>query len=151
MMSTTTRFGFWTGLIAYCLASLFAVRVLGAVQGDLIPSDAWVRLPAAGETTTTAFVTLKNATMYDVYVISATADVAGKVEFRDARKQGDAATQIVKNFTVPSYESLQMSPKGLHLILSDLKQPLKEGATVTLTLTVDGGSSVRVRAEVGKE
>jgi copper(I)-binding protein len=43
-----------------------------------------------------------------------------------------------------------LKPGGLHVMLIDLKAPMKEGDTVPLTLTFDDGSTKKVDAKVVK-
>ena len=52
--------------------------------------------------------------MYDFYIVSATADGAGRVQFRDAGKAGDAKAQMVEFMIVPVYDSFTMKPDGVH-------------------------------------
>jgi copper(I)-binding protein len=79
--------------------------------------------------------------------VSATSDVAGKVEFRDASK----GPQALEDVTVIAYETTYMDPQGIHMYLSDLKRPLKEGDAVSITLTTELGVKVEVSALVKKE
>ena len=113
-------------------------------------SKGWVKAPGAGETTATAFAVVENPTMYDVYLTSAAADVAGKVEFRE-KADGSAAAQAKKFVMVPAYGSVSMDPKGVYLLLMELKRPLKEADQVSLTLTTDAGVALKVSAVVRKE
>ena len=128
-----------------------AAAGIAAQQKTVSASQAWVKVPAADQTLTEAFVVVDNPSMYDVYLIGAATEAAGKVEFRDVRRPGDATAQAVKEPTVPAYGSLTMDPKGLHMVLSDLKRPLKDGDTITLTLTAHEGSTMEVSATVKKE
>ena len=125
------------------------MTLLAGAQGqEATASDGWVQLPAAGETTASAFAVVRNPTMYDVYLVSAASDVAGKVEFR---KNGDGEAKAVTELTVPAYEKLTMGPDGVHLLLVDLKRPLQEDESVPLTLTTDGSVELRIQAVVRKE
>ena len=133
------------------LATTAASRLAVAQEKRISASDGWVKLPAAGETQAMAFVNFQNTTMYDVYVKSASADVAGKAELRDASLSGDAARKPVEFVTVPPQDWAYMSPKGAHIALLDLKRPLKEGDRVTLTVTTEQGESLQVSAVVKKE
>jgi copper(I)-binding protein len=54
----------------------------------------------------------------------------------------------VKEVTVPAYGSLTLEPRGPHLLLTDLKRPLKAAETVALTLTTDIGVVLKVPASV---
>jgi hypothetical protein len=84
--------------------------------------------------------------MYAFYLLSASSDAAGTVELRQTGK--DAALEEV---TVPAYGSLDMDPKGIHLLLKDLKKPLAEGDKVTLTVVTELGVKLNVQATVKKE
>jgi periplasmic copper chaperone A len=121
--------------------------LLAGQQKPIRAMDGWVKLPAAGETSAVAFASVENPGMYAIYLISATSDVAGKVEFRDASK----GPKALEDVTVIAYETTYMDPKGIHMYLSDLKRPLKEGDTVTITLKTELGIPVEVSAVVKKE
>jgi copper(I)-binding protein len=133
------------------LALLVAGQDLEGQEKRIAPADAWVRLPASGETQTIAVVSFENSTMYDVYLTSAAADIAGRVELRDASRTGDAALKPLEFITVPAHDWAYMDPKGAHLLLLDLKRPLKEGDTVVLTVKTETGTTVEVPAVVKKQ
>lgn len=123
-----------------------------AAQGKRVAaSDGWVKLPATDGTQAMAFVAIENPTMYGIYVTSATADAAGKIELRDASQSGNARLKPVEFISVPAYDRVDMGPDGVHLVLLDLKRPLKEGDRVALTLTLDGNGTLEVVAIVRKE
>ena len=138
------------GVVAVC-AGLGVANVLAGPQKNVEASSGWVKTPAAGETAATAFVAVDNPTQYDVYLMSAATDAAGKVEFRDKSEGGDPQGQVKKTINVPAFGSLAMDPKGVYLLLTDLKRPLKDGDMVSLTLTTDGGATLKVSAAVRKE
>ncbi len=132
-----------SGLAARTRASLLAA-VIGITSGPLLAqqkpvtaADGWVQAPKAGETTAAAFAIVRNPTMYEVDVTAATTDAAGSVELRQAAPgtPGKALQQI----TEPAYESISMGPAGVHLLLKDLKKPLKPGDSISLVLTTDQG------------
>jgi copper(I)-binding protein len=89
--------------------------------------------------------------MYEIYVVSATADAAGKVELRDGAQSGDARLKPVEFISVPAYASVDMKPESVHLMLLDLKRPLKEGDKVVLALATDNAGTLEVPAVVRKE
>ena len=134
------------GLIA--IFTLATSVTLTAGQQEPSASNAWVKLPAPGETTASAFLSVDNPTMYDIYLASAGADVAAKVEFRQADASGVLKPDAVKNVTVPAYGSLELDGKGTRLLLSELKRPLKEGETVMLTVSILYGATLQVPATV---
>lgn len=115
-------------------------------QKPLTASGAWVKLPAAGETTAAAFVVVDNPTMYDVYVVSASSDVAGEVQFW--QKSADGRAEAVKELPAPAFGKLSMTPDGAYMLLAGLTRPLKAGDTVTLTIATDSGQALTVAAIV---
>jgi copper(I)-binding protein len=123
-----------------------------AAQGKRVAaSDSWVKLPAAGESGAMAFVAIENPTMYGIYVTSATADAAGKVELRDGSQSGDARLKPIEFISVPAFDRVDMGPGSIHLVLIDLKRPLKEGDRVVLMLSTDNAGTLEVAATVRKE
>jgi copper(I)-binding protein len=98
----------------------------------------WVKAPASGGTETTAFVTVENGTMYDVYLVGVESDAAELVELRQATKGGGPPT-VAKEVTVPAFDRLDMSPDGVYIHLGRLKHPLKPGEMVTFALRIDNG------------
>ena len=110
--------------------------------------SAWIAAPAAGATNAVAYVEINNPTMYDIYVVSATAPgTAGKVELRAAATAG-AEPAVVAEFAVPSYGSTSAAAGAPHLRLLDLTRPLKAGDAVALTLTINDGSVLKISAQV---
>jgi hypothetical protein len=126
---------------------LTCAATVSAHQAAVTAADAWIAEPAAGETSAVAYLTVTNPTMYDIYVVSATTSAADKIELRQG--QGSAA-KVVSSITVSSYGSAELKADGEHLVLVNLKRPLKAGDTVDLTLMTDGGIKLPLSAVVKK-
>ena len=109
-------------------------------------SQAWIQAPGAS-TEATAFVTLDNGTMYDVYIVGAETEAAAVIELRDT-PQGASAPAAVKEVSVPAYGRLEMSRESVHLRLASMAKPLRAGDEVTLVLYTDGGERLTVAATV---
>jgi len=120
---------------------LFAAHV-GTQEQEATASDGWIALPGDGETSASAYAVVRNPSMYDAYLVSASSEVAEKVEFRDA--SGDT----VRELTVPAYGKLSMEPGEVHMLLVDLKRPLEEGEKVSLTITTDSSIKLGLEAVV---
>jgi|ERR671925_251036 copper(I)-binding protein len=126
------------------LAALLAASLVQQ-QKVVSASKAWIKAPAAGETTAIAFVVVDNPTMYDVYLVSASTDAAGKVQFQ---KIVGTNTEVIEHLTAPAYDSIEFKPGGNQLLLLDLKRPLKPGDKVWISLATDGGTTIEAEAEV---
>lgn len=116
-----------------------------ASQAQPSASEAWVAAPAAGATTAIGYVSIDNPTMYEIYVVSVSSEMAGTVEM--AQGSPDAAT-VVKELAVASFGGVALKPGGMFLRLSGLTKPLTAGDQVPLVLTTDGGVTMKVTAEV---
>jgi len=125
--------------------ALAATATTRASQAQPSASEAWIAAPAAGATTALGYVSIDNPTMYEIYVVSVSSDVAGSVEMM----QGTPDTPtVVKELAVASFGGVALKPGGMFLRLSGLKQPLAAGDQVALVLTTDGGVAMKVTAEV---
>lgn len=134
--------------ILLALATVLAAWPGGrAAQPAPSAVSAWVAVPAAGATTASAYVEISNPTMYEIYITGATSDAAPKVELR-AAAAGTAEPAVVTDFPVPAYGSTQAAASAPHLRLVGLTRPLKAGDTVALTLTTDGGTTLKIAAPV---
>lgn len=132
----------WPWVLAFALTGI----VLSAQAGPTA-SDAWVAEPPAGATAADAYALVENPSMYEVFIVSVTADVAGSAEIVDG--PADAA-KAVRELAVPAYGRAELKPGAVRIRLKDLKKPLREGDAVALTLTTDGGAIIKVTATVRK-
>jgi copper(I)-binding protein len=86
------------------------------------------------------YATLSNPTMYDSFVQSGTSD-AGKVELRDGDKPA-------ANITIPAFGSVELKAGGPSVLVSALKDQLKAGESIKVTLETDGGDKIVVAATI---
>ena len=122
------------------IAPVLAVIAVFALITQPAPTASDATAVVAG-TTASDYVVINNPTMYDIYVMSATSDVAGKVELYSNDKPVD-------NMTVAAYGSLTLKAGGMFLRLSDMKRELKAGESITVTMMTDGGVAIAATAVV---
>ena len=73
----------------------------------------------------------------------------GKVETHIHIKDGDVVRmREVKGYDIPANGVFELKPGGAHLMLVDLKRPLKEGEKVSLVLKFEKSGEVKVDFEV---
>lgn len=116
---------------------------------SLILEDPYVK--AADSGMTAAFGTLVNGGLKDVTVVSATSDITTMMELHEtvADDSGAMAMQPKQGgFVIPAGGKHELSPGGDHLMIMDLTRPVAPGEDVTITLTLDDGSTVDVVATV---
>jgi copper(I)-binding protein len=135
-------------------AAILLLIAAGAVQAQapLTVTGAWVREPVPGRPSTAAYAVVENRGSTEVQIVGAGADVAGVGEIHEMTRSGDMMKMApVKSVPVPAQGTVAFKPGGLHVMLFDLKKPLKGGDTVTLTFKTSSGATVQVTAPVRKE
>ena len=128
---------------------LFSAGVLAAAADNVSVQDAYVRLAPPNAPATGAFMVIKNNGDKDVKVLKADNPVSKVTELHTHLNEGG----VMKMRPVPSIEvkakgQAVLQPGGLHVMMIDLKAPMKEGDVVPITLTFDDGSSKQVDAKV---
>jgi copper(I)-binding protein len=137
---------------AAVLAACLPLGALAAGTADQVSvSDPYVTLVPPSAMATAAYMTLKNGGNKDIKLVKA-ATTASKVTELHTHLNEDG---VMKMRQVPATEikaksETVLQPGGLHVMMIELKAPLKEGAKVGLTLGFDDGSSKQVEAVVRK-
>ncbi len=77
-------------------------------------------------------------------LLSVSSPVAGVAEIHEMAMQGDMMRmRAVPALELPAGKAVELKPGGYHLMLMDLKNQLKAGETVPLTLVVEGKDGKR--------
>lgn len=127
---------------------LFITGVLSApALAQVRVQDAWVRGTVAPQTATGLFAQITAA--QGGRLVGGASPIAGVVEIHEMRMDGTTMRmRAVPALDLPAGQSVALSPGGHHLMLMDLKQPLKAGDTVTVSLIVEGPGGRRETVEV---
>jgi copper(I)-binding protein len=107
--------------------------------------DPWVRGTVSAQKVTGAFMQLKSAT--DVSLVGIASPAAGIAEIHEMKMDGNVMRMAaVSKLDLPAGAVVTLGPGTYHVMLMDLKQPLKEGEHVpfTLTFTDKGGKRFTV-------
>ena len=140
-----------------CNAVLFgALIVMPAVSGTASAAEtvsarnAWVRTPAPGQKTAAAYLDLTSDT--DATLVAVESPAAGKAELHTMNMDGGVMRmRPVQKIDLPAGKMVKLAPGGLHIMLFDIKQPLKEGDKVPLVLKFQGKGNVPSTAKVEAE
>lgn len=127
----------------------FTVAAAGAVVPTIRVEHAWARATVPGMPTSIVYATIANDGAADDRLIAAATPVAGTVELhRTLETNGVASMPPVAAIPVKAGGSASLAPGGYHIMLMDLKRPLKAGETLPLTLTFATAGQVAVTVEV---
>jgi copper(I)-binding protein len=108
---------------------------MGSVQADdsVRASNAWVRTTVPGQDVGAAYMTLQSA--LDTSLVKVESPVAGSVEIHSmTMKNGVMKMRMLDTLPLYAGKPAKLEPGGFHLMLFDLKNPLKAGDKVEFTL-----------------
>lgn len=112
--------------------------------------NAWIREPAPGQTVVGGFLNITSQKGGALVGVSSPA--AGLVELHEMKMDnGVMLMRPLQKIDLPKGQTIKLEPGGLHLMLEELKQPLKAGDKVPLTLKIKRGDKtekMKVSAEV---
>jgi periplasmic copper chaperone A len=122
------------------LVGIFLLSACGA--GEVIEAhDAWARPAMQGENSA-VYLLLHNHTAEDDELLSASTDAAEIVELHESRQvEGTDMMEMVPQDSIllPTNSEVEFKPGGLHIMLVNLKQDLKVGDEIIVTLHFKSG------------
>ena len=132
--------------VKYLLLSLLGMSL--HVSAQTVVDDAWVRATVPQQKATGAFMQLK-ATK-NSKLVSASSPLTPAVEVHEMAMQDNVMKmRQVPAVELPAGKTVELKPGGYHVMLMDLKQQIKGGDTVPVTLTFEEiGSKKRFTQEV---
>ena len=131
----------------YILSALLLSAGPALAQVDI--ADPWIRATAPGQTTAAGYMTIRNQSGQPERLIGGSSQVAAKVQTHVSIKDGDIMRmREVKAYDIPAKGSFELKPNGSHLMLVDLKRPLKEGEKVPVVLKFEKSGELKVDFEV---
>lgn len=129
---------------------MFAALLAGLnapAWADVTAKDAWMRATVGPQTATGAFMQL-HATE-KARLVEARSPAAKLVEIHEMKMDGNVMKmRALPAFTLEAGETAELKPGGLHVMLTDLTQPLKEGEKVPVTLVFETADKQRQALEI---
>ena len=145
-----------TKLAALCaLAAAFA-PIAGSwaaspSAGGITVDRPWSSATPNGAATAAAYMEIENHGRSDDRLLGGSSPVAGKVEVHEMSMAGGIMSMraVDKGLPIPAGKSVNLEPRAnYHLMLSGLKEPLKNGSQISLTLNFANAGTVHVDVPV---
>ncbi|WP_374682264.1 copper chaperone PCu(A)C [Accumulibacter sp.] len=129
------------------MALLFSLATTAALAADVEVRDAWVRGTVTGQQATGAFLEITSKS--GAALVGATSPAAAISEIHEMKMDGGVMKmRPVARLELPAGQTVQLAPGGYHVMLMKLKQPLKKGDSVPLTLHIEGPDKTMQAVEV---
>ncbi len=133
-------------IIIAALLSLTA-SAWAQVPANVEVKDAWVRATVAQQKSTGAFMQL--TAQADTRVVQVSSPIAGVAEIHEMAMDKDVMKmRAVPALPLPAGKVVELKPGSYHLMLMDLKGPVKAGDVVPVTLVLESRDGLRSTLEV---
>jgi copper(I)-binding protein len=130
------------------LFALLATSLMSAAAlAQVTVIDPWIRATVPQQKSAGAFMQLKSAT--PARLVEVRSPLAGKGEIHAMQMEGSVMKMYpVKGIDLPAGKAVNLASGGYHVMLFNLKQQLKEGENVPLTLVVEDDKHQRQEVSV---
>ncbi len=118
--------------------------------GDLSLSAGFARATLPNAPVGAAYVTITNTGPEDDRLVSVSSPLAGKVQLHNMSVENGVMKmqEMEDGIPIPAGQTVILKPGGLHIMLMQLNQQLKEGGTVPVTLTFDKAGTVTLDIDI---
>lgn len=140
----------YRNILALMLGITLAFSAVGA-ENEVSIQDPYVRLVPPGVKTTGAFMLIANPGTKDITLVTAESGVAQIVQLHThINEDGVMKMRQVAGIDIKAKGQTELKPGSFHVMLIDLKNELKEGDRIPITLTFSDGQKTTVEAQVRK-
>jgi copper(I)-binding protein len=118
--------------------------------GSITIEHPWSRATPGGAQVAVGYLTIKNNGATEDRLVSATAEIGGRTEIHQMSMADGVMKmrQMTDGLPVPAQGSVALEPNSYHLMVMELKRPLKEGEEFSGTLSFEKAGIVDVTFEV---
>jgi periplasmic copper chaperone A len=140
---------FFAALGCAALAT-FSGAPLAQSKGDLEIEKPWARATPPGAAVGGGYLVIRNKGVAADRLVGVSSPASARVEIHEMAMDKDVMRmREVKGVDVPAKKSVELKPGGYHLMLIELKAPLKPGDKVPLTLRFEKAGEVKAELAVG--
>jgi copper(I)-binding protein len=118
--------------------------------GDLVITQAWSRATPGGAKVAGGYLTIENKGTAPDRLIGGSADIAGSLSVHEMAMDNGVMKMraLDKGLAIEPGKTVKLAPGGNHLMLEELKGPLKQGDKVPVTLEFEKAGKVQVSLDV---
>ena len=142
-----------SGLLGVALLAALSAAPASAQEvkaGDLVITQAWSRATPGGAKIGGGYLTIENKGATPDRLIGGSGDIASKIEVHEMSMNNGVMTMrpLDNGLAIEPGKTVKLAPGGLHLMLFDLKAPLKQGDKVPVTLEFEKAGKVTLSLDV---
>jgi periplasmic copper chaperone A len=128
--------------------ALFSLNIYAQKASDVKIEAPWVRVAVEGQKGTGGY--MKLTAPANMKLVGVSSPVAGMGEVHEMKMQGDVMrmAEIKGGLDLPAGKLVELKPGGFHIMLMDLKQPLKSDSQIPMTLTFANAKGEQSKVEI---
>jgi copper(I)-binding protein len=116
---------------------------------EIVVTDVWARETVPGTNSSAMFATLQNTTRKPTQLVSVQVTGVEKAELHTHNQDGGMMRmRRVTSIDVGARTSVTLAPGGFHVMLFQLKKPLRAGSNVPVVFNFSNGEKVEAVAQV---
>jgi periplasmic copper chaperone A len=141
-------------LLAYAVfvAGLLAApaRAEEVRAGDLVITQAWSRATPGGAKIGSGYLTIENKGPAADRLIGGSGDITDRIEVHEMTTSNGVMTMraLDKGLVIEPGKTVRLAPGGYHLMMFDLKSPLKQNDKVLVMLEFEKAGKVKLSFDV---
>ncbi|MEM1430841.1 MAG: copper chaperone PCu(A)C [Pseudomonadota bacterium] len=135
---------------ALAIAATAALFAVPAIAADIVIEDAYARASTPTSKSGAAFMMITNSGEADDRLVSASSEIAARVELHTHIEDGDVMrmVEVEEGFALPAGQTVMLERGGKHVMFLGLNTSLEQGNTVEVTLTFEKAGDVSVEIPV---
>lgn len=133
--------------VALVCSLLFCLPIFA--NNNITITSGYVRESIPGSSVTAAYFTIENLSKKPLLLVKLSADFSDKIELHE-HKMADGLMRMreVDGINIPAQSNVVLQPYGYHVMIFDLKHPLKNGEEAQLTLYFEDTPPFNVKLPV---
>ncbi len=133
--------------LAFVASAFLVGPALALADAGVTVTNVWAKSTAPGQNVAAAYLDVVSST--PAALVRAESPAAKLVELHEMKMEGQVMKmRAVPKIDLPAGKEVKLEPGGLHVMLIDIKQPLKVGEKVPLTLVFEAdGKTEKVNVD----
>lgn len=132
---------------ASAIVALAIVSITASAHAEVVVKDAWIRATVPQQKVGGVFLQIESSS--DAKLIEAHSDAAASAELHEMKLDNNIMRmRAIEQLALPAGKPVDLKPGGYHLMLMGLKNQVKVGDVIPLTLVIENKDKKRQTVQV---
>jgi periplasmic copper chaperone A len=146
------RVSLWLSVLL-CVVCLSSRSAIGAsVRNTVLIEQAWARATPPTAKTGVVYFRLRNTGKSELTLVAAKCDCSARASIHSMTMDGGVMRmRLEKSLTVKAGQTVELAPGGWHLMLENLRAPLRDGDMIKISLIWQNGDTLNWPITISKD